>query len=104
LNCQFSNTFDLTGIFNLYGEFKFGSCAILAEPQKFSEVEEFCLGMIHRVALVRTDVSEELSASEKSVLTIATRRNIQEDTILHSNGSENLKFYLAMFFETSYRE
>jgi hypothetical protein len=70
-------------------------------------------GMLRRVALVRTEVSEELSAflrnvrrllvtasvvpsspilvtlmkealscSETSVLTSATRRNIQEDTIL----------------------
>jgi hypothetical protein len=59
--------------------------------------------MLRRVALVRTDASEELSASftrvtrigelgttldaysssETSVLTRATRRNVQEDTILH---------------------
>jgi hypothetical protein len=60
--------------------------------------------MLHRVALVRTEVSEELSAvtasvvtssqilatmmketlgsSETSVLTRATRRNIPDDTIL----------------------
>jgi hypothetical protein len=41
-------------------------------------------GMLRRVALVRTDVSEELSA---------TRRNIPEDTILHSHRRENLKSY-----------
>jgi hypothetical protein len=61
-------------------------------------------GMLHRVALVRTEVSEEPSAavirvtriselgttmkealgsSETSVLTRATWRNIPEDTILY---------------------
>jgi hypothetical protein len=33
-------------------------------------------------------------SSETSVLTRATRRNISEDTFLHSYGRENLKSYL----------
>jgi hypothetical protein len=71
--------------------------------------------MLRRVALVRTDVSEErsvllvtahvvhsspilvtlvmeaLRSSESSVLTRATRRNISEYGILHSHRRENLK-------------
>jgi hypothetical protein len=75
--------------------------------------------MLHRVALVRTDVSEELSASfirvtrigelgttlavtsNRSTLrrnTSATRRNIPEDTILHSHRRENLKSYTGLCY------
>jgi hypothetical protein len=72
-------------------------------------------GLLRRVALVRTDVSEEPGASfirvtrigkllvilmkeapgscETSVLTRATRRNNPGDTILHSHRRENLKSY-----------
>jgi hypothetical protein len=73
-------------------------------------------GMLRRVALVRTGVSEEISAciirvtrigeqgttlvvtSNRctSVLTRPTRRNIPEDDIPHSDRRENLKSYIAL--------
>jgi hypothetical protein len=53
-------------------------------------------GLLRRVALVRTDVSEEPGASETSVLTRVTRRNNPEDTILHSHRRENLKSYIGL--------
>jgi hypothetical protein len=40
--------------------------------------------VLRRVALVKADVSEALSSSETSVLTIARQRNIPEDAILES--------------------
>jgi hypothetical protein len=71
--------------------------------------------MLRCVALVRTDVSEEFSASiiisspilvilmrealnspETSVLTRATQRNIPEDAILHNHRREHLKSYIAL--------
>jgi hypothetical protein len=72
--------------------------------------------MLRRVALIRTDVSEELSASiilvtpmmeapisfETSVLTRPTRRNIREDAIHHSwecLEKEALPVYRFSLFE-----
>jgi hypothetical protein len=65
-------------------------------------------GMSRRVALVRTEVSEEPSASFIRVTRISelgttlaatsNRRNIPEDTILHSPRRENLKSQMFISF------
>jgi hypothetical protein len=72
--------------------------------------------MLRRVALVRTDVSEELGASIIKVTRIgeigttlavtsnptgATRRNISEDAILHSHCRENLNLTSAAHLDTT---
>jgi hypothetical protein len=64
--------------------------------------------MLRRVTLVRTDVSEEPSASFIGVTSIGelgttlavtsnrrTQRNVPEDDILHSHRRENLTSYRA---------
>jgi hypothetical protein len=67
--------------------------------------------MLRRVALVRTDVSEERKASiisfatlmmealrypEMSLFTRATRPNSQEDGTHHSHRRKNIKSYIAL--------
>jgi hypothetical protein len=54
-------------------------------------------GLLRRVALVRTDVSEEPGAFETSVLTRATQHNNPEDTILHVGSWFPLATALGMW-------
>jgi hypothetical protein len=46
--------------------------------------------------IIVTMIMEALSSSETPFLTSGTRRNIPEDSILHSHRRENLNYYTAL--------
>jgi hypothetical protein len=57
---------------------------------------------VHSSPILLTLMMETLCSSETSVLTRATRRDIPEDGILHSNRHETLKSYMALTGWTLY--
>jgi hypothetical protein len=52
--------------------------------------------VVPKPPILVTLITEAIRSSETLVLTRATRRNISDDGILHSNRHENLKSYIAL--------
>jgi hypothetical protein len=124
-------------LFNSFLRSRAAECFSIIQQQKwisryegiFALLRMVSSGLLRRVALVRTDISEEFLRSVHRLLVAAcvvpsspifghpdggarflrnvgsyraTRRNNPEDTILHSHRRENLKSYFALLFWLHY--
>jgi hypothetical protein len=70
--------------------------ASIVRVKRIGELETLAVISNRHSPILVTLMMEQLLSSETSDLTRATRRNIQEDGILHSHFRENLQSYIAL--------